>query len=122
MVSIYVTEFSTTDWWSVVHDDAPGGSHTGTVDPATIQHTTNMDGSANHNFLIVTCPVCGSVSTHPAGGGANAPSVQQMFVNKCQSDGCPCGQVQSTDADALGESHVRLQVNRMDGPFRWQLG
>src|SRR5262252_6475355 len=120
-MSIYITDFSTSPW-SCVHDDAPGGAHTGTIDPTTIQHTTNMDGSSNHNFLVIQCPVCDSVSTHPVGGGAQSVSVQQMFVNKCQSDGCPCGQVQATDADALGESHVRLQVNRMEGPGRWTLG
>src|SRR5215831_7096187 len=109
-MSIWVTDFSATPW-SVVHDDASGGAHTGTVDPTTIVHTTDIGGTENHNYLIITCPVCQAVSTHPVGGGAQPQSVQQMFVNKCQSDGCPCGQVQATDADALGESHVRLQVN-----------
>jgi len=48
--------------------------------------------------------------------------VQQMFVNHVAANGCPCGQVVATDPDSLGESHVRLQVNRMDGPMRWALG
>jgi len=119
-MSVYVTDFSISPW-SVNHDDAPGGAHEGTVDPATIVHTTNMDGTENHDFLIVVCPECQATSTHPVGGGAQPASVQQMFVTKCQTEGCPCGQVQATDQDALGESHVRLQVNRMDGPGRWQL-
>ena len=121
-MSIYVADFNGTSW-VCVHDDAPGGAHSGTIDPTSIVHTTDsITGAENHNFLVIQCPVCDSVSTHPVGGGAQPESVQQTFVNKCQSDGCPCGQVQATDADALGESHVRLQVNRMDGPGRWTLG
>jgi hypothetical protein len=119
-MSVYVTDFSVTPW-AVVHDDASGGAHSGTVDPTTIRHTTNIDGTENHNFLMVVCPVCQAVSTHPVGGGAQPASVQQMFVNITDANGCPCGQVQSTDSTALGESHVRLLVNRMDGSGRWQL-
>lgn len=118
-MSVFVSDFDT---WQVTHDDAPGGTHTGTIDPLTIKHTANMDGTEDHNFLAIECPVCQSVSTHPVGGGAQPLSVQQMFVNKAQTDGCPCGQVAATDPDALGESHVRLLVNRMDGPGRYQLG
>ena len=97
--------------------------HSGTIAAADILHTLNFDGTENHNYIVLNCPDgCGASSTHPVGGGADAPNVQQMFLNKCQASGCPCGQVTDTDPDALGESHVRLQVNRMDGPGRWQLG
>ena len=114
-MSVYVNDFDT---WTVVHDEM---GHTGTIDPASIVHTRNMDNSENHNFLVVTCPVCQAVSTHPVGGGAQPLSVQQMFVTKAQTDGCPCGQVAAEDPNALAQSHVRLQVNRMDGPGRYQL-
>ncbi|MBO0883573.1 MAG: hypothetical protein J2P17_25215 [Mycobacterium sp.] len=117
-MSVFISDVSS---WTVTHDDAPGGAHTGTIDPATISHPLNPEGSENHNFLLVTCPVCGAVSTHPVGGGAQPQSVQQMFVTLCQTNGCPCGQVAPDDADAIGESHVRLQVNRMDGPGRYVL-
>lgn len=115
-MSVFISDFDT---WQVVHDDAPGGAHQGTIDPASIVHTQNMDGSENHNYLAVTCPVCQAVSTHPVGGGAQPALVQQLFVNKAQTDGCPCGQVHADDPDALGESHIRLLVNRQDGPGRW---
>ena len=117
-MSVFVSDFSGSEWL-VVHDEL---GHTGSIQPTDVTYTTNLDGSANHNFASVTCPVCGAVSTHPVGGGAQPESVQQMFVTMCQTNSCPCGQVAATDADALGESHVRLQVNRMDGPMRWQLG
>ena len=117
-MSIYVVDFST---WEVVHDDAPGGAHSGVIDPATIQHTQNMDSSPNHNFLVVTCPECGAVSTHPVGGGAQPISVQQLFVQLTQRNGCPDGDVPAGDTSALAASHVRLLVNRMDGPGRWQI-
>lgn len=118
-MSVYISEFTSPTEWTVTHDDA---GHTGTLDPSTITYVTNIDGSHNHSFLSVTCPVCQAVSTHPVGGGAQPVQVQQMFVNKVTVDGCPCEQVLSEDPDALGTSHVRLLVNRMDGPGRWQLG
>jgi len=97
--------------------------HSGTIPAAEVRWSLNMDGSHNHNFIVLNCPDgCGASSTHPIGGGAAPADVQQMFVNKIQREGCTCGQITATDPDALGESHARLQVNRMDGPGRWQLG
>jgi len=97
--------------------------HSGAVPAAEIRWTTGIDGAENHNYIVLNCPDgCGASSTHPVGGGAAPLEVQQMFVNKVDHDGCACGQVDATDSTTLGESHVRLQVNRMDGPFRWQLG
>lgn len=96
--------------------------HSGTIAAADVQWATAIDGSHDHNFIVLVCPDgCGGTSTHPVGGGAAPLEVQQMFVNKVASDGCACGRVQPTDADTLGESHVRLNVNRQDGPERWQL-
>src|SRR5262252_629802 len=104
----------------VVYDEL---GHSGTIPAAEIRWTQNLDGTDSHNYIVLNCPDgCGASSTHPVGGGADAPHVQQMFVNKVAAEGCACGQVVATDSDTLGESHVRLQVNRMDGPFRWQLG
>ena len=103
----------------VVFDET---GHTGTLPAADIHWTTKLDGSDDHNYVILNCPDgCGGSSTHPVGGGAAPVEVQQMFVNKCQAEGCPCGQIAASDPDALGESHVHLQVARMDGPDRWQL-
>lgn len=101
----------------VVYDE---GGHSGTIPAAEVAWATNMDGSHNHNFIVLACPDgCGATSTHPVGGGAAPAEVQQMFVKKVQREGCSCGLVAETDTAALGESHVRLQVNRMDGPGRW---
>jgi len=122
-MSVFVSDFNGAGGtWVITHDDAYGGGHGGTIDPATVKHTVGIDGTEDHNFLVIQCPVCDSVSTHPVGGGAQPQSVQQMFVNKVDANGCVCGQVQSADPTSLGESHVRLQVNRQLGPGRWQLG
>ena len=104
----------------VVYDEL---GHSGTIPAAEVRWTTGIDGAENHNYIRLDCPDgCGASSTHPVGGGADAPNVQQMFVNKVQAEGCCCAQVLSADPNSLAESHVRLQVNRMDGGFRWQLG
>ncbi|MBO0884828.1 MAG: hypothetical protein J2P17_31755 [Mycobacterium sp.] len=118
-MSVFVSDFGDGTVWTVTHDDA---GHSGSIDPTTVQHPLRPDGTPDHNFALVVCPVCGAVSTHPVGGGAQPESVQRMFVIACQTSGCPCGQVAADDADAIGESHVRLQVNRQDGPGRWKLG
>ena len=104
----------------VIYDEL---GHSGTIPAAEVRWTTNMDGSDNHNFIVLNCPDgCGDSSSWPVGGGADAPNAQRMFVEKTKRDGCACGQCAPGDADALCESHVRLNVNRQDGPGRWALG
>jgi len=97
--------------------------HSGTIPAAEVRWTTGIDGSENHNYIRLECPDgCGASSTWPVGGGADAVNGQRMFVHKTDHAGCACGQVAATDSTTLGESHVRLNVNRQDGPGRWQLG
>lgn len=116
-MSVRPVKFNDDGSIEVVFDEM---GHTGTVAAADVQWTQNPDGSHNHNFLVLPCPDgCGAASTWPVGGGADAAMGQQMFVKKVQAEGCSCGLVAADDTAALGESHVRLQVNRMDGPGRW---
>src|SRR5215469_12535310 len=77
-MSVYVASFTDANSWEVLHDEA---GHGGTIDPATVKHVVGPDGVENHNYLMIVCPMCDSVSTHPVGGGAQPLSVQQMFVN-----------------------------------------
>jgi hypothetical protein len=117
-MSVYVSDFSTTPW-TVIHDEA---GHTGTIDPTTIQHPTNTDGTPNPDFLIIVCPVCQSSSTHPVGGGAQPPLVQELFVRHALASGCPC------DADMaaglppeLIAGHIKQHCESIDGAGRWQV-
>ena len=116
-MSVFVSDFTT---WTVVHDDAQGGAHSGTIDPASIVHTLKVDGTPDHNFLLLTCPVCQAVSTHPVGGGAQPPLVQQLFVNRSIANGCACGNIAAGNAN-LADAHMHLQCARMDGDERWQI-
>jgi hypothetical protein len=115
-MSVYVTDYSITPW-KVVHDEL---GHGGTIDPVSIVYTTDPDGGQNHNFLVITCPVCQSVSTHPVGGGAQPLSVQEMFVRKIDANGCVCGQVPARNSQAALD-HVHDLVTAMDGTDRWAL-
>jgi len=100
----------------VVYDE---GGHSGTIPAAEVQWATHIDGSHNHNFIVLVCPDgCGATSTHPVGGGAAPAEVQQMFVEKTEREGCACGNVEA-GTNAVPESHVRLNCSRMDGPERW---
>jgi hypothetical protein len=104
----------------VVYDEM---GHSGTIPAAEVAWAQNMDGSHNHNFIVLNCPDgCGASSTWPVGGGADAAMGQQMFVKKTQAGGCACGAVDAGDTTATPEAHVRLNVNRMDGEGRWALG
>jgi hypothetical protein len=129
-MSVYIADFnpngSTTEWL-VIHDDAPGGAHSGTIDPTTIVRTTNMDGTPNENFATITCPVCDSVSTHPVGGGAQPPLVQELFIRLAMQDGCVCpdkftvvGRA-GADLATTAHDHVKAHCEAMDGAGRWQV-
>lgn len=94
-MSVFVTDYSAIPW-TVIHDEL---GHTGTIDPATIVHPKNMDGAENHDFLIVTCPVCQAVSTHPVGGGAGVAS------------GLVAGNVSALAAWNPGLSNIVIEAN-----------
>jgi hypothetical protein len=106
----------------VLHDEL---GHGGTISDAEIIWSQNMDGTPNHNFLVLTCPFasCGSVSTWPVGGGADAVMGQQMFVNKIQREGCVCLAMQARGALSAedAKAHVKELVIAMDGESRWVL-
>lgn len=93
--------------------------HSGTIPAAAVIWTTRFDGSQDHNYLVLNCPDgCGASSTWPVAGGADAPMGQQLFVQKVQREGCACGNVDA-GTNAVPESHVHLNVARMDGEDRW---
>jgi len=99
--------------------------HEGTIMLADINFTTNIDGTENHNFIVLNCPDgCGASSTHPVGGGAAPYEVQEMFVHKIDIQGCACGEVPARSsraaADTTAIDHVKELVEAMDGPGRWQ--
>ena len=116
-MSVRPVTFQTNGDIDCVYDEL---GHSGTIPAAEVVWAKNMDGTDNHNAIILNCPDgCGASSTHPVGGGAAPLQVQQMFVGKVQREGCACGKVASTDTNSLGESHVHLSVNKTDGAGRW---
>jgi hypothetical protein len=115
-MSVRPVVFNTDGSVDVVFDEL---GHSGTIPAAEVQWATHTDGSHNHNFIVLQCPDgCGATSTHPVGGGAAASDVQHLFVQKTEREGCACGNVDPS-TNAVPESHVRLNVSRMDGPERW---
>jgi len=104
-----------------VYDEA---GHSGTIPAAEVRWTTNLDGSPNHSYIVLQCPDgCGASSTHPVGGGADAPNVQQMFVRKVEREGCVCPPLRARGAVPLSDAaaHVKQLVTEMDGADRWVL-
>jgi len=124
-MSVFVHDFNPGDGtWLVTHDDAPDGLHTGVIQPTDVQRVVNMDGSISENFATVACPVCGSVSTHPVGGGAQPPLVQEMFIQLTMRDGCCAvgfrGAPRATTYQDAHD-HVKQHAEEMDGEGRWQV-
>jgi hypothetical protein len=121
-MSVFISNFDNPDAWTVTHDDAPGGSHEASVAHTGIKHATGIDGAPNHQSAVVACPVCGSVSTHPVGGGAQPPLVQEMFVRLVQRDDCPCpDNFKAARSFSAAKEHVKVHTEEMDGVGRWQV-
>ena len=102
----------------VVYDEL---GHSGTIAVIDVVWSLNLDGSHNHNYIVLNCPDgCGAASTHPVSGGAAPAEVQTMFVHKATHAACACGRIEAGNAN-LAEAHMHLQCDRMDGPDRWQV-
>lgn len=117
-MSVMVTSFDNADGtWSYVHGDAPGGSHEGTLDPATVAYGQNPDGTENPNVISVPCPFagCGSVSYWPPGGGADALMGQSLHVIVAYAQ--PGAKGAGTDA----AQEVKARCVATDGEARWVL-
>jgi hypothetical protein len=118
-MSVFVSNFNPGDGsWIIVHDEL---GHTGAIDPTEIIYTKNPDNSDNHNFAIIHCLECDSVSTHPVGGGAQPESVQEMFVHMAYLNGCPCGKLAAGRSSTETQDHIKIHCEEMDGPGRWKL-
>jgi len=116
-MSIRPVSFNTDGSIDLINDE---NGHSGTIQPSQILWS-QLDGLDNHNYTMLNCPDgCGYISGWPVAGGADAINGQALFIHKVEANGCACGQVTSNDNSALPESHVRLNVNRMEGPGRWQ--
>jgi hypothetical protein len=105
-----------TGMWTYVHD-TPGGSHGGTLDPATVTYGTNMDGSDDLNVVVGPCPEGDAVSCWPPGGGADALMGQSLHVMVAMAPGL--GREGKTAEQAAAE--VKARVVATDGEERWVL-
>jgi hypothetical protein len=119
-MSVKVTSFDDGNgMYLYVHDDAPGGSHEGTLDPTTVTYGTGIDGEPDPNIVVVPCPFpeCGSVSYWPPGGGADALLGQSLHVMVAMQPGL--GREGKTAEQAAAE--VKARVVATDGEARWVL-
>jgi hypothetical protein len=103
--------------WTYVHDDAPGGSHGGILDPATVTYGTSMDGTPDEMVVVVPCPEGDGVSYWPPGGGADALLGQMLHVMVAMQPGL--AREAKTAEQAAAE--VKQRVIDTDGEARWVL-
>jgi hypothetical protein len=118
-MSVKVTSFDDPTAWEYEHDDFPGGSHGGTLDPAIVTYGIGPDGAPDENVVVVPCPFenCGSVSYWPPGGGADALMGQSLHVMVAMRPGL--GREGKTAEQAASE--VKQRVIDTDGEQRWVL-
>jgi hypothetical protein len=120
-MSVRPTSFDNPDgMWTYIHDDARPEPHGGTLDPTTVTYGTNMDGSPNQDAVIVPCPFegCGSVSTWPPGGGADALYGQMLHVQLAMR---PLGRARTAVSLEEATAQVKARVAATDGEERWVL-
>ncbi len=119
-MAIRPTGFNPDGSVGVLHDDATGGAHSGTVTAAQIAFA-NQGTGAQHTSIVLPCPVvgCGAVIVLPIGGGPAAAKVQELFVRVIARVGCPCGGVATGAPLVLAQAHVKMLAQRIDGPSRW---
>ena len=122
-MSVFVSDFKpgVPGGWTIAHDDGVGGSHDAPVTATDVAFGKQLDGSPDYRLAVVTCPVCGAVSTHPMGGGSAPRSVQEMFVRMLIRVGCPCGALTAGKTPALVIAHARNHVIALEGTGRWQV-
>lgn len=116
-MSVRVISFDDPAAWGYVHDDAAGGSHGGTLDPATVTYGANPDGSDNLNMVVVPCPEGDAVSYWPPGGGADALLGQMLHVQLAMQPGLE-REGKTIEAAA---AEVKARVIATDGEERWIL-
>jgi hypothetical protein len=117
-MSVKVTSFDDgAGLWTYVHDDAPGGSHEGTLDPTTVTYGVGTDGEPDPNIVVVPCPEGDAVSYWPPGGGADALLGQSLHVMVAMQPGL--GREGKTAEQAAAE--VKARVVATDGEQRWVL-
>jgi len=114
---VTITTLDVPGAWAYVHADAPGGSHGGTLDPATVTYGTHADGSPNYDTVVVPCPEGDAVSYWPPGGGADALNGQLLHVQLAMRPGL--GREAKTLEQAAAE--VKARVVATDGEERWIL-
>jgi hypothetical protein len=121
-MSVYIQDFKAPGAkYTVVHDDAPGGSHSGILTPTDLEFGKLMDGSPDYHMLVVGCPVCDATSYHPITGGAQPTSVQELAVRMIMRLGCPCGGMVPGRPALLALGHARTHVAALEGLGRWQV-
>jgi hypothetical protein len=97
--------------------------HVGTIAPANLGHVQRADGTVDPFTIVLVCPDgCGGTSTHPIGGGADSPRIQELFVRLAARIGCPCGQLTAGKPLALTAAHIKLHAEKFDGLGKWQVG
>jgi hypothetical protein len=123
-MSVFISDFkAAAPNWTYAHDDAPGGSHGGTLAATDVTFGMKVDGTPDFRTAIISCPFpgCGSTSYHPIGGGAQPRSVQELFVRMVIRLGCPCGLLTAGKTPLVAISHLRGHVTVLEGQTRWQI-
>jgi hypothetical protein len=116
-MSVKITSFEDPAVWEYVHDDAPGGSHEGTLDPTTVTYGVGIDGEPNLNIVVVPCPEGDAVSYWPPGGGADALLGQSLHVMVAMQPGL----AREGKTAEQAASEVKQRVIDTDGLERWVL-
>lgn len=96
-------------------------SHGGVVAFAAVRFGRDEAGGVNVDVLEVACPVCGALSVHPVGGGADPARIQLLFLRTIRRRRAILGLPVAVGTLAGAKAFVRNRVEAQDGPTRWRL-
>lgn len=109
-MSVRPMAFSPDGTVSIWHDE---GGHGGSVNLADLAFGAAIGAPDDERCIVLPCPGCGSVSSHPVGGGASPHAVQALHVLK---------QVQARGRTfAAAKVRVALLASQQDFPGRFKL-
>lgn len=110
---VWPTAFDPTGGVLVWHDEQ---NHGGAVAFAAVAFGRTVDGAVDPGTIVLACPVCGAASSHPVGGGCDAPRVELLFWRTWRRRAAALG---FTAVQA--KARLKARIVAAEGPDRWRL-
>ncbi len=117
-MSVRPIAFDPTGGMTVQHDEL---NHTGAVAFADVRFGRTLAATVDTDTIELTCPVCGGVSVHPVGGGADPSRIQLLFLRTVMRRAAVLGIPAGQRSFAAIKARIKARAEAQDGPGRFRL-